>query len=105
MAKPGIRAAAAAFRALIRQAARYGASLAGRWHVAVEQRRSIAALHALSDRSLKDLGLCRSEIPSAAIHGRHQPQAQAVVRELDPANAAKRKKQRPGFRPDDRRAA
>jgi uncharacterized protein YjiS (DUF1127 family) len=103
MTKPDARAAAAAFRALIRQVARYGASLAGRWHVAAEQRRSIAALHALSDRSLKDLGLCRSEIASVAIHGRHQPQA--VVRELEPANAAKRKKQRPEFRPDDRRAA
>ena len=35
-----------------------------------ERRRSIAALHALDDRTLKDIGLARHQIEHAVIYGR-----------------------------------
>lgn len=37
-----------------------------------EQQRNIAALHALDDRLLKDIGIDRSEITSAVRGGRHR---------------------------------
>ena len=54
--------------------ARLFAELARQWRSHADRRRRLRgaeALHALSDQALKDCGISRSEIHSAALYGRH----------------------------------
>jgi uncharacterized protein YjiS (DUF1127 family) len=53
-----------------------------RWRVYAEHRRqyrAMAQLQTLSDRSLKDIGVPRSEIPWLAQHGRYERHRRAVA--------------------------
>ncbi|MCP5116601.1 MAG: DUF1127 domain-containing protein [bacterium] len=43
--------------------------VARRWNEASERRRNAAILRGLDDRTLKDIGLSRTEITSATLHG------------------------------------